>query len=236
MSCTWPITREAASSTARSWTQTAQIEQKLADLNEHMEKVIQMYLRNEYATIAEYNEAAGSIAEKYHFRADTLIFPASFSDMAILCRLISIINGSGTDPVLYVLLHWNRSQRLPQPPDLPSDMFKKAAAGITSRGQEFIVTGHFMPGTNLQLDPSPDADFATAFIHKIGKASVDSSRESKFLHFRTSPRRTTNFGPRKPPPNSACRIGRTGATKLQYVAIGKNYAPARADRGQNRFR
>ncbi|MGH7969466.1 MAG: hypothetical protein ACREIC_12135, partial [Limisphaerales bacterium] len=39
----------------RIWTQSVQIEQKLADLNEHMEKVIQMYLRNEYQTIAEYN-------------------------------------------------------------------------------------------------------------------------------------------------------------------------------------
>ena len=46
-----------------------------------MEKVIQMYLRNEYATITEYNEKAGSMAEKYHFLviAD---FPANFSDTA----------------------------------------------------------------------------------------------------------------------------------------------------------
>src|SRR5262249_3630092 len=52
---------------SRIWTQTSQMEEKLADLNEHMEKIIQMYLRNEYATIAEYNEQAGDIAEKYHF-------------------------------------------------------------------------------------------------------------------------------------------------------------------------
>ena len=52
---------------SRIWTQSAQFEEKLAELNEHMEKIIQMYLRNEYATIAEYNAQAGSIAEKYHF-------------------------------------------------------------------------------------------------------------------------------------------------------------------------
>ena len=46
---------------------SAQIEQRLAELSEHIEKVIQMYLRNEYATITEYNEQAGSMAEKYHF-------------------------------------------------------------------------------------------------------------------------------------------------------------------------
>ena len=32
-----------------------------------MEKVIQMYLRNEFATITEYNLQAGIVAEKYHF-------------------------------------------------------------------------------------------------------------------------------------------------------------------------
>ena len=49
----------------RIWTQRDQIEERLAELNEHIEKVIQMYLRNEYASITEYNEQAGSVAEKY---------------------------------------------------------------------------------------------------------------------------------------------------------------------------
>ncbi len=35
---------------SRIWTQKAQIEEKLAELNEHIEKIIQMYLRNEYET------------------------------------------------------------------------------------------------------------------------------------------------------------------------------------------
>ncbi len=67
---------------SRIWTQTGQLEEKLAELNEHMEKVIQMYLRNEYATIAEYNAQAGTIAEKYHFLviAD---FPVNFSETAV---------------------------------------------------------------------------------------------------------------------------------------------------------
>src|SRR5205823_13914082 len=73
---------------SRIWTQTTQIEQRLASLNEHMEKVIQMYLRNEYATIAEYNEQAGNIAEKYHFGA-VAAFPSGFSDPAAK-RLLSL--------------------------------------------------------------------------------------------------------------------------------------------------
>jgi len=39
-----------------------------------------MYLRNEYATITQYNEQAGSVAEKYHFLV-VADFPANFSDV-----------------------------------------------------------------------------------------------------------------------------------------------------------
>ena len=39
----------------RIWTEPAHIEQRLADLTEHMENVIQKYLRNQYETIEEYN-------------------------------------------------------------------------------------------------------------------------------------------------------------------------------------
>src|SRR6185503_8023439 len=94
----------------RIWTQPAQIEQRLADLNEHMEKIIQMYLRNEYATIAEYNEQAGNIAEKYRFLviAD---FPMNFSEVAVK-RLMSIVN-SGARCGVYTLIHWDQRHMAP---------------------------------------------------------------------------------------------------------------------------
>ena len=41
--------------TSRIWTETPHIEQRLTDLTEHMENVIQKYLRNEFETIEEYN-------------------------------------------------------------------------------------------------------------------------------------------------------------------------------------
>ena len=66
----------------RIWTQAQQIEERLAELNEHVEKVIQMYLRNEYATIREYNEKAGVIAEKYRF-----VVIAGFPSVLALERL-----------------------------------------------------------------------------------------------------------------------------------------------------
>ena len=58
-----------------------EIEKRLGELCDHMEKVIQMYLRNDYRSITDYNKAAGTIAERYHFLV-VADFPHGFSDLA----------------------------------------------------------------------------------------------------------------------------------------------------------
>ena len=132
---------------SRIWTQTGQIEEKLAELNEHMEKVIQMYLRNEYQTIAEYNEQAGVIAEKYHFLviAD---FPANFTDVAAK-RLLSIA-ASGARCGVYMLIHWDHRQ--PAPQEFIPDELRKSCFCLSSKGKDFLLTGKALPGADLVLD------------------------------------------------------------------------------------
>ena len=91
----------------RIWTQRDQIEERLAELSEHIEKVIQMYLRNEYATITEYNEKAGSVAEKYHFLV-VADFPANFSEIA--AKRLQSIAQSGPRCGIFTLIHWDQRQ------------------------------------------------------------------------------------------------------------------------------
>ena len=198
----------------RIWTQTAQIEEKLRDLNEHMEKVIQMYLRNEYQTIAEYNEQAGVIAEKYYFLV-VADFPANFSDTAAR-RLLSIA-ASGARCGVYTLIHWDRRQ--PLPPDFSPDELRKTSVCLTAKGLDFILGGKFIPGATLALDDPPTPEKATEFTHQVGRSSRDSSRvEVPFEHVAPAEKdvwtEDTTSELRVP-------IGRTGATKLQYLAIGK---------------
>ena len=66
---------------ARIWTEKSHIEKRLADLSEHMEKVFQNYLRNDFETIEEYNEQAGEVAEPYHFLV-VANFPVNFTEAA----------------------------------------------------------------------------------------------------------------------------------------------------------
>ena len=199
----------------RIWTQRDQIEDRLAELNEHIEKVIQMYLRNEYKNITEYNEQAGSVAEKYHILV-VADFPASFSDVAAK-RLMSIA-ASGAKCGVYTLIHWD--QRHPLPDGFVPEDLRKAGIPIRREAGGFVVSPLQMEtGATLVFDPPPNADLAVALVHKIGKASIDSNRvEVPFAQIAPKPDElwtndTTN--------ELRIAIGRTGATKLQYLAIGK---------------
>ena len=162
----------------RIWTQRTQIEEKLGELNEHIEKIIQMYLRNEYESITEYNEVAGNIAEKYNFLiiAD---FPSNFSDLAIK-RLLSIA-ASGGRCGLYTLLLWDHRQ---QPPNefVPDELIKHSIGVKADKDGVFHLAGAPKQGVQLHLNPAPDDETGIGFIHKVGKASTDSNRvEVPFL-------------------------------------------------------
>ncbi|WP_437204253.1 FtsK/SpoIIIE domain-containing protein [Planctomicrobium sp. SH664] len=96
--------------TSRIWTEPNQIEARLADLTEHMENVLQKYLRNEFQTIEEYNASAGEVAEPYHILIIS-DFPSKFSEIAAR-RLISIIN-SGPRCGVYTLMSLDTTKQLP---------------------------------------------------------------------------------------------------------------------------
>ena len=75
-----------------------------------MENVIQKYLRNEFATIEEYNRDAGEIAEPFRFLV-IANFPANFSEAAQR-RLLSIA-ASGARCGVYTLVMVDTQSPLP---------------------------------------------------------------------------------------------------------------------------
>jgi hypothetical protein len=199
---------------SRIWTQTTQIEQRLADLNEHMEKVIQMYLRNEYATIAEYNEQAGVIAEKYYFLV-VADFPVNFSETAAK-RLLSIA-ASGARCGVYMLIHWDRRQPLPEG-FIPEEL-RKSSFCVGHKAQVFAAAADAMPGTAMLIDEPPPPQLAIDLIHQIGSKSRDSSRvEVPFVQVTPPEAELWSMDSTN---ELRVAIGRTGATKFQYLAIGK---------------
>jgi DNA segregation ATPase FtsK/SpoIIIE, S-DNA-T family len=61
------------------WSSQSDLAARLAELTSHIEQVIQKYLRTNYATIDEFNVAAGEIAEPYRYLV-LCDFPTGFTD------------------------------------------------------------------------------------------------------------------------------------------------------------
>ena len=199
---------------SRIWTQTNQIEEKLAELNEHMEKVIQMYLRNEFATITEYNAQAGSIAEKYHFLV-IASFPVNFSDTA--ARRLRNIAASGARCGVHTLIHWDQRHALP--PEFVPDELRKNSIGLVRTEKGFELSGWRKAGTRLVLDRPPSPEFATQFLHEVGQSSKDSNRVE--VPFEQVAPPDAKLWTEDTTDELIVPIGRSGATKLQQLAIGK---------------
>ena len=160
---------EANTINSRIWTQTAQFEEKLAELNEHMEKIIQMYLRNEYATITEYNAQAGSVAEKYHFLV-IASFPVNFSETA--ARRLRNIAANGARCGVFTLIQWDRRNAAPQ--DFVPDELRKNSACLVRTENGFEFSGGRVAGNGR--DARPDA--AGGICHAT--AASDRRRRKKF--------------------------------------------------------
>jgi S-DNA-T family DNA segregation ATPase FtsK/SpoIIIE len=199
---------------SRIWTQPAQIEQRLADLNEHIEKVTQMYLRNEYESLTEYNAQAGRLAEKYQFLviAD---FPTNFTEVAV--KRLQSIAASGPRCGVHLLIHWD--QRKTPPVEFVPEELRKNAVCLVPKGDGFALADANWDGLKLTLDAPPEAERATQLLQLIGKASTDSYRvEMPFEEVAPTDAElwsldTTN--------ELRVPVGRTGATKLQYLALGQ---------------
>jgi DNA segregation ATPase FtsK/SpoIIIE-like protein len=77
---------------SKVWSNKRQIKDQLDKLVEHIEGVVQKYLRSDYQSIDEYNDAAGEIAEPFRF---VLIhgFPENFDTDAVLALERIMENG-----------------------------------------------------------------------------------------------------------------------------------------------
>ena len=200
--------------TNRIWTQTTHIEERLTELSDHIEKVIQMYLRNEYATIADYNEHAGSVAEKYRFLV-IAGFPSAFSESAAK-RLLSIAS-SGARCGVHLLIQCDARQT---PIDRSlHDELRRVCLRITFDKGVFHLTEAPAGASTIRFDQLPGDDDASVLIHRIGRASTDSNRvEVPFSHIAppVAERWTSDASDELRVP-----IGRAGAKKLQMLALGK---------------
>jgi S-DNA-T family DNA segregation ATPase FtsK/SpoIIIE len=200
--------------TDRIWTEDRHIEQRLLDLTEHMENVIQKYLRNQYETIAQYNEDAGEIAEPFRFLV-IANFPVNFTENAAR-RLASIV-GSGPRCGVYTLITADTRQPLPQ--GIQWDDLTRDSVTLAFEQGRFVWKDDVCGRFPLAVDPPPNDEFITGKLHAIGEAAKDSSRvEVPFDVIAPTPEQMWTLDTTG---EVRVALGRAGATKFQHLALGQ---------------
>jgi len=92
------------------WSEPHHIEARLQELSEHMATVIQKYLRNDFWSVKDYNEAVGDLIEPYRY---LLIydFPNGFTEGAI-AKLRSVVqSGPRCGVITYMSVEHTRVQK-----------------------------------------------------------------------------------------------------------------------------
>jgi len=198
----------------RIWTDPRHIEQKLTDLTEHMEAVIQKYLRNEFRSIQEYNEKAGEVAEPFRFLviAD---FPANFTETAAR-RLASIV-ASGPRCGVFTLIATDTRQR--PPAWIPMADLEQASVCLTHRDGRLWWKDADFGAWPLELDMPPGDDVVTALAHAVGVRAKEAGRVQ--VPFAVVAPDDAGVWTQDASVELRVPLGRAGATKLQSLTLGR---------------
>ncbi len=198
---------------SRIWTDPEHIEQRLAELTGHMENVIQVYLRNEFPSIEEYNRFAGDLAEPFRVLV-VANFPAGFSDVAA-SRLQSIV-ASGARCGVFTVMSLDSRQRMPR--DFHLADLERQSIGLVWNDNHFAWEhAQFGRLPLAMLAPPPGAQF-TEIVRAVGREVKGADRVQ------------VPFECIAPPPDERWTgdsrhgidvpLGRAGAMKFQSLELG----------------
>lgn len=203
--------------TSRIWTEPGHIEKRLADLTEHMETVIQKYLRNQYASIEQYNRAAGEVAEPYRVLV-VANFPTNFTPEAAR-RLVSI---ASSGPACGVCTLVGIDAAVPMPRDFNVADLEQVAFNLHWNTGKFTPAHAEFKPFPLVVDAPPGAADVATIVKKVGEASRNAARvEVPFDYIAPKPAEVWTFSSKE---GFNVPIGRAGATRRQVFALGKGTA------------
>lgn len=200
--------------TSRIWTEPVQIEQRLADMMAHMEQVIQKYLRNQYASIDEYNTKAGEVAEPYRVLVISH-FPTNFSVEAQR-RLASIVS-SGPRCGVFTLIYIDASQ--PMPTGLSIADLERNGLILSWNKDRFVWQDEDFHDLRFEPSPVPAETKLLPLLEEIGRTAQANKRVQVPFAF-VAPQADAWWGTTSAA-GLEVPIGRSGATRRQFLRLGQ---------------
>lgn len=150
------------------WSSPKDFESQLTVLCNHIELVIQKYLRTAYQTIDEFNDAAGEIAEPYRILV-LFDFPTGLS--ADTAAKLKIIIENGPRCGVFTLAVRDTSKDAPYGVDIAQLL--KPMRVLTLQGQFTDNIGGYVLKTSFDADVLPEqSDLTKRIIDGVGRAST----------------------------------------------------------------
>ena len=161
---------------SRAWTEPRHIEKQLENLSEHMETVIQKYLRGQYNSIEEYNKDNGDVPEPYRVLI-VIGFPNNFNDETAR-RLINIATNGPRCGISTIVMLDTEGQL---PYGFNTADLERVSTVINWNGNSFNWDDLDFSSLQLHLDSPPELEDGKKILEAVGEAAKNSNRvEVKF--------------------------------------------------------
>ncbi|NOY41317.1 MAG: AAA family ATPase [Planctomycetes bacterium] len=198
----------------RIWTDTRQIDERLSLLADHMEKVLQKYLRNEFNTLHQYNQQAGEVSEPYHVLV-VANFPAGLSDASI--RKLMTIATTGPRCGVYTILSHDTQLQLPNEFSL-QDLYADAVHLEWVEGR-LVWRYPLFEKLPLKPDPLPLRDRLNELLRVLAQESREASKVE--VPFSVVAPSEEQLWASDAASELVVPVGRAGANDLQSVRLGR---------------
>ncbi len=198
----------------RILTDSRQIDERLGVLSDHLEKVLQKYLRNEFESLEAYNEQAGEVAEPYHVLV-VANFPAGLSDSAL--RKIKTIAKTGPRCGVYTLMSIDSGAKLPG--DFQAEDLLQDSVHLHYANDRLVWNYPLYEKLPLQLDVLPPREKLTELLHHVAQESREASRVE--VPFEVVAPKEEDIWSGSTAHELVVPIGRAGAHELQTVRLGR---------------
>lgn len=202
--------------TNRIWTESSHIQQRLADLTEHMENVIQKYLRNQFESIQQYNRHAGEVAEPFHILV-VANFPANFTEES--ARRLASIASSGARCGVYTLISVDENAPLPRGFELDDLLSQANVLQWDDEAAGFHWIYDELDRAAVQMDEPPGDERFSELVKMAGEQAKDASRVEVPFEIVAPP--NGERWSRDSRSEISVPLGRAGATKLQSLHLGR---------------
>ncbi len=152
----------------KAWSEPNHIEHQLTVLTEHIETVIQTCLRNEFATLLEYNRAKPDMAQPFRF-AVIHDFPVNFTESAAR-RLASVVK-NGPRCGVYAILVRDTEKKLPSGVSVSDIEGGSLAVDVAGDSTPLFRDSDF-DGFELSLDGRPGPHLTRDIVKRSAELSL----------------------------------------------------------------